>query len=139
MKSLILLSLCAFFMCIGTQSFAQNKKTSLELCDNHLNDGFVSDGQYYTYTLQQGEIKQTKITLMGGNIYRIAACAMQTQQLQFSLIDASGTVLYSNTGFDYAPYWDFEIKQTIECVITIQNNDSSIKTDKAILIIGYKR
>lgn len=139
MKHFVILVICISFVCFAQQTYAQQKKSAIELCDNYMNDGFISDGQYYLQTLQKDEVKKTKITLMGGNIYRIAACAENTKQLQFSIVDVQGNVLYTNTKFEYAPYWDFEIKETIECTITITNNDTTIPKDKSILIIGYKR
>ncbi|HON53553.1 MAG TPA: hypothetical protein P5243_09880 [Bacteroidales bacterium] len=134
---IIIVLVCAFGF--HNSMWAQQKKSAIDLCDNYMNDGFISDGQYYSHSIQKDEIKQTKITLMGGNTYRIAACAEQSKQLQFSIIDVQGNILFTNTQFNYAPYWDFEIKHTIECTITLQNNDKTLPKDKTILIIGYKR
>lgn len=139
MRHFFVLHLFVIFICTGYQTYAQKQKTAVETCEMYMNDGFISDGQYYTYAIQKDEVKQTKITLMGGNTYRVAACGSVSKKIQFSIVDVQGNVLYTNTNFDYAPYWDFEINKTIECTILLQNNDTTIPTDKSILLIGYKR
>lgn len=130
--------LLVFFVSMSTSLLAQSNK-KFETCEEYLNEGFISDGQYNIALIKKGETKISKVTFLSGNTFRIIACAEHSDQLEFTIKDQEGTTLFSNKNFEYAPYWDFEITNTMECTISLFLNDNSLKSDKTILIIGYKR
>ena len=118
----------------GQNTFAQNIP-----CEKYMTKDFISDGQYYNTPIKTGEVKTFKLTLQGGNTYRIVACAELSPYINFKLIDQDGNVLFKNTDYNNAPYWDFQIKNTIECTINLYINNPNITIDNAIVIIGYKQ
>ena len=108
-------------------------------CESYMTEDFISDGQYYNSPIKNGETKSFKITLQGGNMYRIVACTENTRSISFKLIDQEGNILFNNVDYNNSPYWDFQIKNTMECTITLFYQNSEITTDNAIVIIGYKQ
>lgn len=130
-----------FLLLASVYSLAQDRwQLSLtETCETYMTDGFKSDGQFYQHTLNKGEVIESKIALMSGNTYRVAVCGATSKKIEFTLVDIEGNVLFTNSDFDYAPYWDFEITHTIECKLMIENKDTSIDKEKTILLISYKQ
>jgi len=128
------------FFCISF-SFAANaqNKNQISICETFFNESYISDGQYNNTIIKKGESKSINITLLGGNTYRIAVCGEKSKKIHYTLKDQKGNILFSNKEFEYAPYWDFEIKQTLECNLIMYNDDTTISNDKTILIIGYKK
>lgn len=134
MKNLTYILVTLFIVFSNTKLFAQNIS-----CDTYMTEEYISDGQYYNTPIKNGETKSFKVTFQAGNIYRVVACAEQSKFLIFKLIDQEGNILFNNTDFKNSPYWDFQIKNTMEYTIILYLNNPTISIDNAIVIIGYKQ
>ncbi len=120
-------------------SFAQCD-TIANLCDNHIKNGFISDGQDYRALLLDDEIAEFDMTLYGGSTYRFAACSGLTDgNLIFSVYDKERNLLFTNKDYNNAPYWDFKITNTIDCIIEAQLNPNSSASGCAVLLVGFKQ
>lgn len=85
------------------------------------------------------QIAEFSATFYGGSTYRIAACSGFTEgNLIFSIYDRDHNMLYSNSEYKNAPYWDFKFGNTIDCVIEAQLNSTNVKSGCAVLAIGFK-
>ncbi|MBN2669685.1 MAG: hypothetical protein JXR60_10700 [Bacteroidales bacterium] len=119
--------------------FSQVDKT-LELCDLHIVPPFVSDGQEYRALLKTDEIAEFNVTFYGGSTYRIVACSgAQEGNLIFSIYDREKNLLFTNRDYQFSPYWDFKIKNTVNLIIEAELKQKEGNSGFAFLQIGFKQ
>ena len=120
---------------------AQISDTVASQCARHLESQFISDGQQYRALLMNAdETAEFHTTLYGGTLYRIAACSgLSDGNLVFSVYDSERNLLFTNSEFKNAPFWDFKITSTLECVIEARLSSSAQGSGRAVLLIGFKQ
>ena len=107
---------------------------------NENNETFYSNGQSYKYFLSEDEHTEIVTTLYEGTTYRIATSAgLEDNYMIFELLDRDRNLLYTNADFKNAPYWDFEIENTIECIIEAKLDPNKKLDGCAQLIIAFKK
>ncbi len=135
MKSILIIA----FGLLSVTSFAQDCDGVVRECQRLLSKTFVSDGQVYTAFLDR-EKAEFKTTLYGGTTYRLAASAgTKDNYVWFKIKDPQGHTLFSNRNYKNAPYWDFQVEESIP--VTIETElDLDLKTSGCVvLMIGFKR
>jgi hypothetical protein len=120
------------------QSFAGGD-TLTSLCAKHFKDQFISDGQQYQALLfNNTETAEFSTTLYGSTNYRIAACSGLTDgNLIFWVYDTKRNLLFTNKDFKNAPYWDFQVNNTVDCIIEAKLDSKNSGSGRAILLIGF--
>ncbi len=108
-------------------------------CASLLTNDYVSDGQFYTATIQSGETKNCEITFIEGNEYRIIACPHTAEKVRIQLIDPQNNVLFDNKKYSYTNYWNFTITNTFSCIIKLTIDDKNIQSDDVVLLVGFKK
>ena len=129
----------------ATNSFGQEVCDSLVgICTKYMkttDDGsvFVSDGQTHE-ALLDGEPAEFETTFFGGSTYRIAATGGTADNyVVFTIYDMNGQVLFTNSKYDNAPYWDFNVTSTIPVRVEAKL-DEDLKVSGCIaLMIGFKK
>ena len=127
---LIFSLLCACF-CFSANAQVQ--------CASLLSEDYVSDGQYYATTIKNYETKQCEVTFIEGNEYRVIVCPHNAKKVQMQVVDVEGNILFNNKNYGYTNYWDFRIKQTLNCTIRLNLVDDKVENDDLILLIGFKK
>ncbi|MGB0882714.1 MAG: hypothetical protein ACPGSO_07145 [Vicingaceae bacterium] len=128
-----------FGLLIYSASFAQCDSIA-NICNKHITSKFISDGQDYRSLLLEDEIAEFSMTLYGGSTYRFAACSgLSDGNLLFSVYDKERNLLFSNTDYANAPYWDFKITNTLDCIIEAHLNPSTAASGCAVLLVGFKQ
>ena len=101
---------------------------------------FYSDGQSYKYFLGQDETSEIVTTFYEGSTYRIATSAgLEDNYMVFDVLDEERNVLFSNASYANAPYWDFNVENTIECIIEARLDPNKKLNGCAQLIIAFKK
>lgn len=120
---------------------AQIGDTIAAQCAKHLENSFISDGQQYRALLMNAEeTAEFHTTLYGGTLYRIAACSgLSDGNLIFSVYDSERNLLFTNSEFKNAPFWDFKITNTLDCVIEAKLSGGAQGSGRAVLLIGFKQ
>lgn len=128
------------FITINSAS-AQIADTIAIQCAKHLENQFISDGQQYRALLMNAdETAEFHTTLYGGTLYRIAACSgLSDGNLIFSVYDSERNLLFTNSEFKNAPFWDFKITNTLDCVIEAKLSGGAQGSGRAVLLIGFKQ
>lgn len=110
-------------------------------CAKHLAAKFISDGQQYRSLLANSdEIAEFHTTFYGGTLYRIAACSGLTDgNLIFSVFDNERNLLFTNSEYKNAPYWDFKIASTLDCIIEARIDSQKQGSGCAVILIGFKQ
>jgi hypothetical protein len=110
------------------------------MCDTHIKEGFISDGQDYRALLLDDEIAEFNMSLYGGSTYRFAACSGNSDgNLIFSVYDKERNLLFTNKEYSNAPYWDFNITNTIDCIIEANLDPNIAASGCAVLLVGFKQ
>lgn len=133
-----ILSIVAGFLISGNV-FSQCD-TIATICEKHITTDFISDGQDYRALLRADEMAEFDLTLYGGSTYRIAACSgLEDGNLVFTVLDQERNILFSNNEFKMAPYWDFEVKSTVNAIIEAKLKPSEAESGCAVMLIGFKQ
>jgi hypothetical protein len=127
-----------FLLAFSHNAFSQCDPTA-NFCKKHLGNDFISDGQSYRSMLIEEEVAEFNITFFGGSQYRIAACSgLSDSNLIFSIYDKDRNLLFSNENYANAPFWNFKVNSTINCIIEAKLNSSNLISGCAVLVIGFK-
>ena len=121
---------------------AQMTDTVASICEKHFQDKFISDGQQYRALLMNNEeTAEFHVTLYGGTLYRIAACSgLQDGNLVISINDTQENVIFTNQDYKNAPYWDFKVNSTLDCVIKAKlDPEGLLSSGRAVVLIGFKQ
>ncbi|MBL4625713.1 MAG: hypothetical protein JKY42_11325 [Flavobacteriales bacterium] len=131
--------LIAILLLTAGNSLAQCD-TIASICDSHISDGFISDGQVYRALLIEDQIAEFHTTFYGDTKYRIAGCSGITDgNLLFRVFDEERNLIFTNEEYLNAPHWDFVVKSTLNCVIEAQLGPTSLSSGCAVLLIGFKQ
>jgi hypothetical protein len=141
MKKILLASL---LILAGAAAKAQDCDSIVRVCEKQLrtNTGgalFVSDGQVYQAFLND-ETAEFKTTFFGGTTYRIVCSAGTADNyVIFRVVDPEGRVLFTNRNHKNAPYWDFQVKNTIPVKIETELDMDKKVSGCAVMLIGFKK
>jgi hypothetical protein len=125
-------------------AFSHDCESIVKTCESYLNGKngnvkFISDGQVYTAFLDR-EKAEFKTTFFGGSTYRIAASAGTDDDFViFTVKDPKGNVLFTNSKYKNAPYWDFKVQKTIPVTIETELDLDKKVTGCAVMLIGFKQ
>ena len=137
LKYLIPLCFGLFAMTISAQAQCD---TTAHYARAYMTDDFVSDGQSYRALLYGDQLAEFHTTLFGGSKYRIVSFSGREKgQLIFSLYDQEDNLLFSNEGFENAPYWDFEVDESLDCRLEAHLDEVKQTSGCIVLLIGFER
>jgi len=124
-------------------TFAQDCERIVDNCEKLLTKNtngseFISDGQVYTAFLDRGEVAKFETTLFGGSVYRIAASAGDDDFVIFTMKDPEGNILFTNSNYKNAPYWDFEVDESITVTIEAKLDPDLKFSGCLVLLIGFQ-
>jgi hypothetical protein len=136
MKKIIL----ALFTVIAAQMATAQCDITADICQNHINGEFLSDGQHYRALLLEGQVAEFNATLYGGSTYRFAACSGTSDgNLQFRVYDKDRNLIFMNNKYQNAPYWDFELESTMDVIIEAELDPIAGSSGCAVMLIGFLR
>jgi hypothetical protein len=135
----IFLSFLIFTLSIISKHSIAQCDTVANACYKNITAKYISDGQQYRALLLNKEVAEFSATLFGGTQYRMAACSgMKDGLLVFSIYDKQHNLLFTNKDHKNAPYWDFKVKNTLDCTIEAKLTDENAASGCAVLLIGFK-
>ncbi len=107
-------------MLIPLASQAQCKGFAKKVCRLELVP-YIHDGNYHAAILTEGEEAELYKTFYSGQDYRIAICGTSDlPEIEFSIMDAKKTVLYTNKNNDYSRVWDFKLESSQQLKIAVK-------------------
>jgi hypothetical protein len=142
MKKLSLTFLALVFALTFTNKAKAQCDTIANLCAKHIISTFISDGQSYrALLLNSEEMAEFHTTFFGETIYRIAACSGTSDgNLIFNIYDQDRHLLFTNRNHSNAPFWDFKVKNTLDCIIEAQIDvNRNQGSGCAVVLIGFKQ
>lgn len=140
-KKILKFVLVIFGFTLSNFASAQIVDTVAVVCAKHMADNFISDGQQYrTLLVNSEETAEFHSTLFGGTLYRIAACSgLRDGNLIFWIYDNQRNLLFTNKDYKNAPYWDFKINNTLDCIIEAKlDGAKNSGSGRAVILIGFK-
>lgn len=127
------------FTILSLGTFAQCEVTA-DICEKHIKDRFLSDGQHYRSLLLSDQIAEFNATLYAGTTYRVSACSgTQDGNLIFRVYDKERNLIFMNRDYQNAPYWDFQLESTMDVIIEAQLDPIAGSSGCAVLLVGFKR
>lgn len=140
MKKLIIVPILFLSLYILPTSVYAQADTLVKVCTQHLQVPYISDGQQYQTILNEEEIAEFHATFYGGSRYRVVGCSgLSDGNLVYSVYDKERNLLFTNSDFENAPYWDFKFENTMDCIIEAKLDYKNNKSGFAIMLIGFKQ
>lgn len=124
-------------------TFAVNAAAQIEqlqhICSLYFSPEFISDGQQYFAPLKPDQKTEFRTTFFQDNTYRIIACSnVRKGDVIFSVYDTEKNLLFTNSSYEFTPYWDFRFSSTITCIIQVDVKSVKFNPGFVMLLIGYK-
>lgn len=114
--------------------------TIASVCSKHIGDGFISDGQLYRALLYEDQVAEFNATFFGGSTYRLVGCSgFENGNLIYSVFDEKRNLLFTNSDFDNAPYWDFKVESTMQVIIEAHLDQSKLDSGCAVMLINFEK
>lgn len=129
------------FLCISLLSFAAfgQCESTIEMCKSNFSNEYISDGQVYRALLYNDQIAEFEMSMFGGNTYRISTgSGEKANNLIFRIYDKEKNLLFTNSDFSNAAYWDFVVESTIDCTIEAQLDLNKVDSGCAVVLVGFK-
>lgn len=124
----------------GITSLKAQCDITADICQNHITDDFLSDGQHYRALLLTEQVAEFNATLYGGTTYRVAACSgTQDGNLLFRVYDKDRNLIFRNNEHQNAPYWDFKVESSMDVIIEAELDPIAGASGCAVMLIGFKR
>lgn len=109
------------------------------ICSLYFSPEFISDGQEYFAPLKPDQKTEFRTTFYEENTYRIVACSnLKKGDVVFSVYDTEKNLLFTNSSFEFSPYWDFRFTSTITCIIQVDVKNIKFTPGYVMLLIGFK-
>jgi hypothetical protein len=104
---------------------AQCKAFARKVCLPELG-AFTHDGNYHAAVLVEGEEAELYKTFYSDMDYKVAICGEEKlPDIEFTVLDASKNVLYSNKDANYAKTWEFRLESSQQLKLLIKVNSSN--------------
>ena len=142
-RSLFVSIILLFFVLNPFKADAQCKQFAKNTCKVGLSP-YQHDGNYHAAVLLEGEEAELYKTFYSDTDYRIGVCgANNLGEIEFSVVDGTGKVLYNNKYNDYEWKWDFilESSQQLKIVVKVPVTDGLAEEPKegcVAIMFGFK-
>lgn len=107
-------------------------------CKKCFDSPYVITGRPFKALLTGDEIAEFNATLFSGTTYRIAAGSTGKNYIIFNVYDSERNLLFSNSDYENAAYWDFTVDGYLDCIIEAKLDNSIATSGFAILMTGFK-
>lgn len=131
MKQLIQIILITVILSLASsgEAAAQCKGFAKSLCKKELG-AYLHDGNYHAAVLVEGEEAELYKTFYSEMEYRVAICGADgLPPVEFSVLDATGKVLYTNTEAALSGIWDFKLESSQQLKIVVKVTTLGSKDD----------
>ena len=130
--------LLAVLLSINNSANAQCD-TIATICGQNFTKDYLSDGQEYRALLFDDQTAEFHLTLYGQSTYRFAACSGLNQgNLIFRVYDEERNEIFISSEHKNAPYWDFNVKSTLDVIVEGNLNLDEVQSGCAVLLVGFK-
>lgn len=145
MKQLIQIILVSVLLSLITsgETNAQCKGFAKSLCKKELG-AYLHDGNYHAAVLVEGEEAELYKTFYSDLDYRVVICGAEgLPPVEFSVLDATGKLLYSNKDNQMSGLWDFKLEASQQLKIVVKVTTSGSRTELpasgcVALMFGFK-
>jgi hypothetical protein len=111
------------------EAAAQCKGFAKSLCKKELG-AYLHDGNYHAAVLVEGEEAELYKTFYSDLDYRLVICGADgLPPIEFSVLDATGKVLFSNREGGLTNIWDFKLESSQQLKIMIKVTTFGIKDE----------
>jgi hypothetical protein len=133
-----LFTLCLIL--VGSVQMSAQCDTIASICQQNIGSEFISDGQAYRAFLTGEEVAEFRTTLFGDSKYRIASCSgTEKGAITFRVLDAKRNELFTNEDYDRVSAWNFQVENTIDCIIEAQLNPEVSDSGCGVVLISFER
>ena len=114
--------LALFLFATSLKTDAQCKAFAKKVCLPELG-AYTHDGNYHAAILVEGEEAELYKTFYSDMEYKMAICGEdKLPDIEFTVLDATKNVLYSNKDAKYAKTWEFKLQSSQQLKLLIKVN-----------------
>jgi len=123
---------------IGVNNLESQEDALLNNCTNSIKTPYIVSGQPFKAFITGDEVAEFHTTFFAGSTYRIVACSAKNKDIIFSIYDNKRNLLFTNETVENAPYWDFKVEGSIECIVEAKLDSEKATSGIAMLLVGFK-
>jgi len=139
MRKLVLTVVTFFILSVlGVNTIDSQEEALLNNCANNLRSPYIVSGQPFKAFITDDEVAEFHTTFFAGSTYRIMACSTKDKNIIFSVYDTNRNLLFTNATVDNAPYWDFKVEGSLECIVEAKLDTNKTTSGIAMLLVGFK-
>ncbi|MBE6340924.1 MAG: hypothetical protein E7069_09340 [Bacteroidales bacterium] len=125
-------------MPIQTSSQEDIAEITEKNCKEHFQRPFILTGRPFRALITDEEVAEFRATFLSGVTYRIATGNAGNNYVQFALYDGDHNLIFTNTEYENAPYWDFSLDGYMECIVEATLDKAITSSGFVILMTGFK-
>lgn len=134
--SLLMVALASTFILPFTTN--SQEETIESSCKDYFKAPFIASGRPFKALLTGNEIAEFHTSFFAGTTYRIVACPAGANNIIFSVYDKERNLIFSNKNHDLAPFWDFNIMGSLDCIVEAQLDATKSTSGMAMIMVGFK-
>jgi len=123
---------------LGVTTLNSQEEAMLNDCVSNIESPYIVSGQPFKAFITDDEIAEFHTTFFSGSTYRIVACSAKEPNIIFSVYDTEHNLLFTNENVGNAPYWDFKVEGSIECIVEARLDKSKASSGIAMILVGFK-
>ncbi len=123
---------------VGAGTLDSQEEALLNNCTNNLKSPYIVSGQPFKAFITGDEVAEFHTTFFAGSTYRIVACSTKQKNIIFSVYDNKRNLLFTNKTVENAPYWDFKVEGSLECIVEAKLGSKEETSGIAMLLVGFK-
>ncbi len=133
--SFVTILILSFF---GTTILNSQEEALLNNCVNNIRSPYIVSGQPFKAFITGDEVAEFHTTFFAGSTYRIVACSVKEKNIIFSVYDNKRNLLFTNETYENAPFWDFKVEGSLECIVEAKLDSNKSTSGMAMLLVGFK-
>ena len=137
-KSFLTFITFLIFSFTGANSINSQEEILMNKCTENIKSPFIVSGQPFKAFITEDEVAEFHTTFFAGSTYRIAAGSSQEQIIIFSVYDNKRNLLFTNESVDNAPFWDFKVEGSLECIVEAKLDKEKSISGIALVLVGFK-
>jgi len=99
---------------------------------------FIVTDRSFKALLTGEEVAEFRATFFSGTVYRIVSCGYESENVEFTLMDAERNVLFRSATYKDVVLWDFHMEGSIECIIEARLKPDKAQSGMVFMLLGFR-
>jgi hypothetical protein len=137
-KGIILTIICLLIGFIKPLTINSQEDELLSGCKALFKAPFIITDSSFKALLTGEEVAEFKSIFFSGTIYRLVSCGYESENVEFTVLDANRNILFESANYQNVELWDFKMEGSMECIIEARLNTEKVQSGMIFMLLGFK-